>query len=192
MKKFILTALVLSLAALASTAQTESPKFKGIPVEGDAAVFVDGLKNAGFTYVTEGDEYYLLKGPFAGFNDCRVIVSRTAATNMVAKVTAVTEVYSTWFSMRSDYEDIKEAYTQKYGVPDSDHHFFSPPYKLGDGYEETAVRVDKCHYLTIWHVDGYTIGIRITSGMKICIGYENDAIMKVYSDEKESNRISDI
>lgn len=192
MKKFILAALALFLTVLTVSAQTGGPKFKGITVAGDASVFVDALKAAGFTYVAEHDEYYLLKGPFAGFNDCRTIVSRTAATNMVAKVTAVTEVYSTWFSICSDYEDIKQAYTQKYGAPDSDHHFFSPPYKLGDGYEETAVKVDKCHYLTVWHVDGYTIGIRITSGMKICIGYENDAIMKVYSAEKESNISNDI
>lgn len=192
MKKFILAALALFLTVLTVSAQTGDPKFKGITVAGDASVFVDKLKDVGFTYVAEGDGLYLLDGSFAGFDDCQAIVYYTPTDKTVAKVTVLTTVYSSWRTMYSDYNELKRVYEQKYGHPDSDYHFFSPPYELGDGYETTAVKLNKCHYLTVWHVGGYTLGLKITQDMKISIGYENDDGMQALIAAKESDRINDI
>lgn len=64
----------------------------------------------------------------------------------MAKVTVLTTVYSSWRAIHSDYNEFKRVYEQKYGHPDVDYHFFSSPYELGDGYETTAVKLNKCYY----------------------------------------------
>jgi hypothetical protein len=67
-------------------------------------------------------------------------------------------------------------------VPAKDNYaFFKSPYEEGDGYEMTAVAVEKCFWLSAWEANAtypnQTIAVRITKSKRVSLVYENDAMM---------------
>lgn len=113
--KNILFMLFFAFATIAS-AQTEHMKFKGIPIDGPVDEFVQKLVQAGFTYVsTTDDGSAYLRGDFAGYKDCVLIVS--IKNEKVFGVSVGLVQNDTWGLLESTYTTVKSMLTQKYGQP---------------------------------------------------------------------------
>lgn len=119
MKKFILTLVSATFASIAMIAQptSEHLTFKGVPIDGTLAQYVTNMKDAGFEYLGEQHNIALLKGQFAGFNDCIIRISELTLTNIVGSVDVILPKYDDSHSITGDYEKFKSMLTEKYGEP---------------------------------------------------------------------------
>lgn len=75
---------------------------------------------------------------------------------------------------REVYRDLRETLVQKYGAPTRTFETFRRPYYLGDGFEETAIKVGKASFATFWAPEGTEGGlsIEITERLNIRVTYE--------------------
>ena len=144
-------------------------------------------------YVPDDSTAYILGGQFAGIEDCKIFVLGTPKTKTVWKVAVSFPDKKSWYSVKSDYIKLVDSYKKKYGKPDIHKEFFTSPYEDGDGYEMTAISLEKCHYITIFEKDDVMIGINIDNGNNrtahVMVTYE-DIINKKLT-EKEKNEIID-
>lgn len=119
MKKRLLTILFL-MTALFCYGQEESGHllFKGIPIDGTMKEFVSKLKSKGFKVSEFQKEKSFLKGNFAGFKDCDIIVQTAAGKDLVNTVIVIINHYKTWIPLESEYLKLKNLLTIKYGAPE--------------------------------------------------------------------------
>ena len=119
MKKFILTLVSTTFASIAMIAQptSEHLTFKGVPIDGTLAQYVTNMIDVGFEYLGEQHNIALLKGQFAGFNDCIIRVSELKLTNIVGSVDVIFPKYDDSHSLTGDYEKFKSMLIEKYGEP---------------------------------------------------------------------------
>ena len=176
-------------------AQTEQVHltFKGIPIDGTVEAFSSQLEKLGYekTFTSE-DGNVVLKGNFAG-QESRICVLGTPSTKTVWKIGVYWgDKHTSWSSIRSSYDEIKETYETKYGKPANDYHFFTSPYELGDGYEMTALKVDKCFYFTAFDFPEGHISISMGKSCEIMIGYEDEINSNLKSMESEARALNDI
>ncbi len=77
---------------------------------------------------------------------------------------------------RDIYREVVTTMTQKYGAGE-DHAWFESPYESGDGYEDTAIRVDKGHIFTTWAGPGGDTAtgliVDISKALSIDVEYES-------------------
>ena len=195
MKKLILTLFAIVLA-VSAFAQDQHLKFKGIPIDGTLTNYVKALKNAGYEFICQSpdDSGAALSGTFTN-KDVTILVVTTPKTKTVWKVVVFFEDQNDWYSLKSDYKDLKASLTSKYGQPDPVFEFFSSPYEEGDGYEMTAIWSDKCNYISFFAVNtdsGNSLGeitVEIakneTKG-RIALSYEDAANTTLMKSEKEA------
>ena len=117
-----------------------------------------------------------------GSTDIELLVLFTPKTKKAWKFVVYLPKQSTWYALKSQYKEYLEMLIGKYGQPKNEYHFFSSPYEDGDGYEMTAVTVEKCTYAAYWE-DTYSIEISKYSQVKIA--YENPINTEIYSQEKK-------
>lgn len=92
---------------------------------------------------------------------------------------------SNWYTIKNDYNTLKDQLKNKYGNYTNDYNFFSSPYKEGDGYEITAIKVNKCTFYTSWEQKDNAISIEISKLLSIKLCYENTINSKISQTEKE-------
>lgn len=195
MKKFIL-AITTILAYCQIIAQEEDHthfEFMGIPIDGQISGIVEKLEQKGFTIVqTTDDGHVLMDGVFAN-NDSQILILVTPDTKIVWKIGVFPDKeYTNWASIKHDFNDMKSLYTRKYGEPALDRHYFSFPYELGDGFEMTALKMDKCTYYTSYELENGYISINMTSDCKIMIVYEDKQNAEINERESENAIFEDI
>lgn len=102
-----------------SFAQNESEHltFKGVPIDGTLREYVEKMKNVGFEYVGEEDKTALLQGEFAGFKECKIVVSTLQSRDLVNTILVTFPEKDKWFSVEKDYKELKSMLIQKYGIP---------------------------------------------------------------------------
>lgn len=189
MKKILLT-LCVGLLTFAVQAQ-EHMTFKGVSMGCNITTFVSQLKAKGFTVNYESDNGVVLEGDFAGKSNCKVYVFPTKQNKMVWKVAVRFPEQSSWYSIKSEYHTFKDSYTEKYGKPES-YEFFSSPYEEGDGYEMTAIRVEKCYYVSFFTTEMGTITLEIDIDKCVQVSYEDSINTAIKSKEKEASVKEDI
>lgn len=174
-------------------AQNTHLTFKGIPIDGNVNDFAAGLSKEGFTQIRDlEDNSILLNGRFADF-DAVIILQAIPKSKTIWKVLVITkEAYTSWSSIKADFEKYKELYTKKYGKPSNDFHFFSPPYYEGDGYEMQALKLDKCSYFTVFELPEGPISLKIEQEGFIVFGYEDRINAKIMVSESEQSMLNDI
>jgi len=186
---------VILMSALNCKSQ-ERMSFKGVEMNTDLVTFVNKLVEQGIKIKEHklGDiSYtYTLSGAFAGYSNCEIFVFGKKDKTLVYKVVVYLPEDNSWYSIKSDYNKLKEAYIKKYGAPSEDFHFFSSPYYEGDGYELTAIKIEKCYYSTFWTFDYGTIYTEISKYCQIKIVYEDKVNMESLSQLKEDAVNSDI
>lgn len=167
--------------------------FQGIPIEGSLDSMITKLKAKGFKLdqVVEEHDAAIMTGNFTG-KEANLYIFATPKTKVVWKIAATFEKKDSWYSLKSQYNEYKQAYTDKYGKPESHYEFFSDPYYEGDGYELQALRLEKCHYLSVWELNTGMIGINLQSGGNLSIGYEDNINTALQNKEEKSSVMDDI
>jgi len=169
MKKLL--AITLLLMAVTLNAQ----EFLGIKVDGKRDAVINAFKLKGFKvnpdYDVNKDLVIRMNGE-AGGKRLEVAIVCTPKSKTVWKFSVYLSKQSSWYSLKNDYEEYLKLLSDKYGEPKSKYAFFSSPYEEGDGYEMTAVAVEKCIYAAYWS-NQIGISIKISKYNQVNIGYEN-------------------
>lgn len=149
--------------------------FRQLPITGDIYAFINNMESFGYKVeMPYSNEYCvaIMKGQFAGINNCQVIVVSTPRTKIACRVVISLPEEQVWFKLISQYNEFKEKLTKKYGKPQS-YEFFSDPYSEGDGYEMTALAVEKCNYASYFDDNDGTIVVRLNKEGSVGIVYED-------------------
>ena len=194
MKKLLLT-LLICLFSLTALAQ-EHLKFKGVPINGSLSSFVSAMKAKGLTISPLDSKYdsTIMDGDFAGMSDCQFIIIATK-NNVPAKVIVVGPAVKSWYSLKGDYKKLKESLTAKYpNAVVKSYEFFMDPYYDGDGYELSAISLEKCIYCTYYTMPEGSITLELSgtssSNCFIRLVYEDEINFQKRMEENEK-RVSD-
>lgn len=177
--KTIIVLIVTTVLSLCVNAQ----EFMGIKVDGSRQEILSKFKAKGFTYSTEKKNVIVLSGDVGG-REAQVFCSFTPKSGKCWKITVFMPEQTSWYSLKSEYEKYVGIMTEKYGKADKSYEFFSSPYYEGDGYELTAVQIEKCTFASFW---GVKYSVQISKFKQVKIGYENPVNSKLDDDEKEEN-----
>ena len=160
-----------------------SQEFLGIKVDGKFSTVIEKFKAKGFklTGITE-KRIASMKGIAAGKQvELNIVCSPISKT--VWKFSVYLPEHSTWSALKNEYSYYLDLLTEKYGEPNNKYDFFSDPYSEGDGYEETAVKTEKCTFSAFW--DLYSVNI--SKWMQVNITYEN--LVNSQIDDAENKKL---
>lgn len=115
MKRFYLLFAVAMLSLSLSAAG--HLKFKGVEIRGSVGTFVQEMEQQGLKFVSRKDGEVTLKGSFAGYKDCQVIVVASEKTDSVSQVIVKLPDEDLWNVLEEVYLDLQKRYTEKYGEP---------------------------------------------------------------------------
>lgn len=165
--KAILTSLICFVLTMTSLAQDntdtiEHMTFKGVPIDGTLNEYVSKMKQSGFTLIGTEDGVAMLKGDFAAYKGCIIGVATLKGKDLVSKITVIFPEQETWSSLSSNYYNLKELLTEKYGEPSEiveKFDTYSEPDDDGDRMH--AVKMDNCKYYTTYELENGSIQISI-------------------------------
>ncbi len=95
-------------------------EFLGIPIDGHIDVFTNLLGQKWLSFSKKEDNRAILSGSFAGYDDCKIYVYYSVATDQRAwrvDVEIPASSINPWSSLEADYIYLKDELTEKYGVP---------------------------------------------------------------------------
>ncbi len=188
MKKILIIAVLLFSSIAYGQ---EHFKFKGIEIDGTEIAMVKKLETKGYEAVSAGAGHFVLYGNFANY-ECSIVVFTTKKTNTPYCVIVSTKKKESWSSLKVDYKNLVEIYSQKYGKPGVSSKEFEYPFKEGDEDEEIAVRAGKCVYFTMWRTVKGTISITTSKNMNIDIVYTDTKNEKKMQEEQKQSALDDI
>ena len=145
MKK-IINILLCMLFALTSCTNSHM-EFMGIPIDGEVENFVMKMKQKGFKYKSEGGSPAIVEGKFAGY-DCAVGIM--ASKQVVSDIFVVFPNEDSWNLLSSNYYNIKDMLTQKYGTPSNCIEEFQGYTPDDDKSKMNAVEYNRCNYITTY------------------------------------------
>lgn len=176
MKTKILTTLILliSIGSFAQSPKTEHLTFKGVPIDGPVNEYTLKMKQNGFTLIEANAAVVILNGDFAGYKDCIVEVSTLKQTDLVHKISVIFMKRETWSELSSNYLNLKEMLTEKYGKPSSVVETFDYQ-PVDDRSRIYQVQSDRCKYYSIWQTDKGNIELSMSheraKGCFVRLGY---------------------
>ncbi|MEQ1796896.1 MAG: hypothetical protein ABL872_03025 [Lacibacter sp.] len=188
MKTIFFTLLfTLNVTATFAQMQSDSSKhltFKGVPIDGTLNEYVSKMKKSGFIQMKTEDGVAFLKGDFAAYKNCTLGVSTLKQKNLVSKIAVTFPDCDTWSALSSNYFNLKEMLTDKYGEPSECIEKFQSTTLEHDGYKMTQVQLDACKYYTIYKTEKGTIELSISH-------YDTDRcfVKLVYLDKINSETI---
>lgn len=136
--------------------------FKSVPIDGTLNEFVLKMKKSGFTHTGTKDGIAILQGDFASYKSCFVAVSTLKTKDLVSKIAVIFPDRDTWSSLSSNYFDLKEMLTEKYGKPfQCVEKFESHTEPKDDESKMYEVKFDNCKYRTTYETEKGTIQLTI-------------------------------
>lgn len=158
MKKIFL-AIVATILSISAFSQSGHLTFKGIQIDGTLNQFVSNMKSAGFFSAGQKDGTVVLKGDFAGYKGCYIIVSTLRNKDLVSRIVVMFPECSNWSILDGNYSKLKEMLTTKYGEPSESVEEFQNSYAgRNDDFKMHELKMDRCHYQTIFQTDkGYIL-----------------------------------
>jgi hypothetical protein len=175
MKK-VLILLFFTVTAMTCFGQIKSDSskhltFKSVPIDGTLDEFVSKMKKSGFTHTRTKDGIAILEGDFASYKSCTVGVSTLKAKDLVSKIAVLFPDHDTWSTLSSNYFNLKDMLTEKYGkYSDCVEKFQSYTEPKNDNDKLYEVQFDKCKYYTIYETEKGTIQLSI----------EHDGVIKCF------------
>lgn len=164
-----------------------SQSFDGVAISGTLNAAIAKYKAKGYKFIKFHDSEIAIMTGFISNKRCEVYLTATPKTKTFCKISIYFPKLNDWEDLKSDYTNIRQVLINKYGEPDSNHEFFKDPYDEGDGYEMSAVDLDKCVYTAIWlYKNNMSIQVRISEFRQVNIIYESDKGMELRNKEKES------
>ena len=185
MKTKFLTAVIL-LSTMVSFAQGQTFQhitFKGVTVDGTLDKYVSTMKQNGFTQIGTEDGVAMLKGDFASYKGCIVGVATLNGKDLVSKITVIFPTQEAWSSLASNYFNLKEMLTEKYGQPSESIENFSSYEPKDDGSKMSQVHLDACKYVTTYKTDKGSIQLSIKGDIS------SASVILAYSDKINSDII---
>ncbi len=137
--------------SLIASAQIDSEHltFKNVPIDGTLNQFVAKMKTAGFTGGVDKDGTALLKGDFAGYKGCYIVVSTLQNKDLVSTIGVLFPECNNWSSLEGNYNKLKEMLTTKYGEPaEVIEEFQRPVLARDDNSKIHELIMDRCNYKT--------------------------------------------
>lgn len=163
-------AVIMAMSTFAQT--SEHMSFKGVPIDGTLNEYVAKMKQSGFQYLGAEDGTALLNGDFAGYKNCHVAVTTLNKIDLVHKIGVIFPNQETWSRLSSNYSDLKQMLTDKYGNPNEEVELFDvKPFQLplDDNMKMNQVGIDNCKFFTVWKTDKGEIQLSIDhSGFTSC------------------------
>jgi len=175
MKKYLLTSFLFLLAYTSF-----SQEFLGIKVGGTTTECVTKLKTKGFKYISKSGNVTEMKGLVNNIN-MQLFIVETPLSKKVWKFSIYLPEIKNWYNLKSEYLDYKKTLTEKYGEPEQEFDYFTSPYYEGDGYELSALRIEKCVYSAYWK----NVNLEISKYSQVRISYENTDNSALDTQEKE-------
>lgn len=168
--------------------------FKQFPITGDVNALIKQLCSSGYTISEPYDYVYnaaSLIGSFAGNNDCHVAVIGTPKSHLACCVMVFLQEHHIWYTIKDQYEKIKNQLSKKYGTPET-YEYFMDPYYEGDGSELTALFSDHCTWMSIFNTPKGTISVSMTSESKVLIAYQDKINQEIKEQEASSIAADDL
>jgi hypothetical protein len=165
MNKLLLVFLLLAII-FTSFSQTKSDTsrhltFKGVPIDGTLADYILKMKKSGFTHKGTKDGVAVLEGDFASYKKCIVGVSTLKQKDLVSKIVVFFPDRETWSALSSNYFNLKELLTEKYGKPSESVEEFQSYTPDDDGSKLTVVQLGACKYSTTYETEKGSIQLTI-------------------------------
>ncbi|MCT4645987.1 MAG: hypothetical protein N4A74_13460 [Carboxylicivirga sp.] len=162
MKIRILTLLLLLTTMLTLAQESKHLSFKGVPIDGTLNEYVSKMKKSEFSLIGIEDGVAMLKGDFAAYKSCIIGVATLKQKDLVNTITVIFPESDTWSSLSSNYYNLKELLTEKYGKPSENVEKFDTYSKPDDdGDRMHAVKMDNCKYYTIYELENGSIQLSI-------------------------------
>lgn len=179
MKKFILL-----LALVANTLITNAQEFMGVKVDGSKQHIINQFKAKGFTYKSDKGNTVIMNG-FIGSTPIELFSTFTPKSGKCWKITIFLPEQQNWYTIKAEYKKYYDIFKEKYGNPSDDYKFFSSPYYEGDGYEMSALQLEKCTYFSLWQ---NMYSVEISKFKQVKISYENPVNSAL--DDKEKKEVN--
>lgn len=189
MKTFALClTLFLPFVIFAQTQTGKSaPEFDGVKVDSTLNYCVSQFVKKGFTITDETRKASRALKGMLGTDEVEVILVATPLTNKVWKASVYFAKQDSWSSIKDKFNSLRDLLLKKYGEADEDFHFFSDPYKEGDGDEMTAISEEKCNYFSYWkkNLMNKVISIEISKYKQVNVAYENSVNAELNKNERD-------
>lgn len=195
--KYIISTFLFLVTVLASFAQIKSDSskhltFKGVPIDGTLSVYVSKMKQTGFTHQSTNDGLAILEGEFASYKNCTVGVSTLKQKDLVSKIAVIFPDRDNWSTLSSNYFNLKELLTEKYGDPSKSIEEFQSYTPTNDGSKMNQVMLGACKYYTVYETGKGTIQLSIehngTTKCFVSLAYFD----KINSDTEKKQALDDL
>lgn len=182
----ILMAFIIPVVAQETEKASEHLAFKAVPIDGTLDEFVSKMKNVGFDVVgiNVKEQIAILKGDFAGYKSCLVTVHTLKQKDIVSKIQVTFPECETWSALSSNYFNLKQLLTVKYGNPTrSIERWDSGNEPRSDNSKMNYVGYDECKYTTTFETDTGSIVVKIDHEGNRCF------VTMLYTDSTNSKII---
>lgn len=188
--KTVLTSLFCFVLTVASFAQNNNDTskhmtFKGVPIDGLLNEFVFKMKQNGFNLIETKDGIAVLKGDFAAYKNCIIGVTSLKGKDLVSKVVVLFPDHETWTALASNYFNLKELLTEKYGEPSEVVEKFVTNFEpKNDNSKMHEVGMNNCKYYTTFELENGSIQLSIEND-----GFSSSFILLSYYDKINSEKV---
>ena len=166
------------------TIMSFSQEFIGIKVDGKINDVVEKFKGKGLKVTNTSTPNVISMEGIVGNRNLELNIVCTPTSKTVWKFAVYLPKQTLWPSLKSEYEEYLDVLTRKYGEPKLKYDFFSSPYKEGDGYEMTAVELEKCTYSAFWP-ENLGLYIQISQWKQVKITYQNSTNLALSKKEED-------
>jgi len=135
--------------------------FKAVPIDKTLADYIIKMKKSGFTHKGTKDGVEILEGDFASYKNCIVGVSTLKQKDLVSKIVVLFPDRETRSALSSNYFNLKELITEKYGKPSESVEEFQSYTPEDDGSKLTQVQLGACKYYTNFETEKGSIQLTI-------------------------------
>ena len=160
--------VAMAIVAVLMIANSYAQDFMGVKVDGTVSDVVRNMSAKGFTVVKKEPTYLSMKGK-VGTENVEFIAVFTPVSKLCWKFAIYFDEENSWYSLKNKYNEMLTMMTTKYGTPKNEFSFFVKPYYEGDGYELTAIAIEKAYYSAYWN----NISVEISKYKQVSISYEN-------------------
>ncbi len=188
MKKICLY-LIMILISTSISAQENHMKFMGISMNENIKTFINKLQQKRFNELEDLGICYMLKGKFAGYNDCNVFVYPSSG-NKVKTVAVSLPFADNWTVLYGGYKKIKDMLTEKYGAPGfcrEEFDSYTEPEDDNSKYHEAMM--ERCKYVSEFDRGNGFIKVLIASVQMHC--YTNIIYVDIINQKESDNSAMD-
>lgn len=166
---------------------TMAQSFNGVAISGSSSNAIAQFKAKGFRVTDASMQGATIMKGNIGIEPVEIFIFETPKTKQVFKISIYFQEEKTWPSIKKTYTRYLETLSNKYGQPDYTYASFTNPYYEGDGYEMSAVELEKCDYSSVWlNKDNTNISVEISKYKQVKIIYENVINIALYKKERDA------